>query len=405
MISTTPAQERYTRFSCPNPQCARFNRPGAGNIMHRSWTGTHKHIERLHCIVCDREFSEREGTLMARSKLPEDTVIRLVKCQRWGVCDAGTADICAVDLKTVHRFQRVAAQRAETHHRQVVCEVDVPGVQLDEAHSKLRPRQVAWIHTALAMGSWFLLWVDVGPRTQEQAAALVAQVVARGRELPIFLTDGWKAYSAALLQVVGMVYRRRRRGKVGRKPKPRLVAPKHLFYAQVVKVRNPAGQVVKVRRRVVFGGPRRLVQQLRLRQLGTTIQTAFMERWYGTLRGLVAPLRRRTRCLSWSPARHRGRLWLLVSLYNFVMPHKSLQQGHTPRTPAMAIGLTNHVWSYREYIWLPVHTDPVLMQQIEARITHLLTPALQTPPGDNTLVKSPLAEAKEDQSDAVLKAA
>jgi hypothetical protein len=142
---------------------------------------------------------------MARSKLPEDTVLRLLKCQRWGVCDAGTADICAVARKTVHRFQRVAAQRAATHHRQGVCEVDVPGVQLDEAHSKLRPRQVAWLPTALARGSWVLLWVDVGPRPQEQAAALVAQVVARGRALPIFFTEGWKAYSAALLQVVGMV--------------------------------------------------------------------------------------------------------------------------------------------------------------------------------------------------------
>ena len=113
-------------------------------------------------------------------------------------------------------------------------------------------------------------------RTQAQAAALVAQVVARVREVPIFLTDGWKAYSAALLQVLGVVYRRRRRGKVGRKPKPRLVAPNNLFYAQVVKVRNQAGQVVEVRRRVVFGGPRRFVQQLRLRELGTTIQTAFI---------------------------------------------------------------------------------------------------------------------------------
>src|SRR5215216_2372944 len=205
MISTTPAPERYTRFSCPNPHCARFNRPGDGNIVHRSWTGTHKHIERLRCTVCDQEFSEREGTLMARSKLSEETVIRLLKCQRWGVCDAGTADICAVDRKTVHRFQHVAAQRAETHHHQGVREVDVPGVQLDEAHSTLRPRQVAWIHTALAMGSWFLLWVDIGPRTQEQAAMMLAQVVARVREVPIFLTDGWKAYSAVLLQVLGVV--------------------------------------------------------------------------------------------------------------------------------------------------------------------------------------------------------
>ena len=256
----------------------------------------------------------------------------------------------------------------------------MPGVQLDEAHSKLRPRQVAWIHTALAMGSWFLLWVDVGPRTQEQAAALVAQVVARVRALPIFLTDGWKAYSAALLQVVGIVYRRRRRGKVGRKPKPRLVAPTHLFYAQVVKVRNPAGRVVEVSRRVVFGGPRRFVQQLRLRQLGATIQTAFMERWYGTLRGLVAPLRRRTRCLSWSQARHRGRLWLMVSLYNFVMPHKSLQQGRTPRTPAMAIRPDGPCVELSRLYLVASAEDPIRTRQMDERIKHLLTPALQRQP-------------------------
>jgi hypothetical protein len=379
MTLTTPAQESYSRFSCPNPQCARFNRPGAGNIAHRSWTGTSQHIERLRCTLCHREFSEREGTLMARSKLPEATVERLLKCQRWGVCDEGTADICDVDLKSVYRFQRVATQRAETHHRQSVQKVDVQGVQLDEAHSKLRPKQVEWIHTALAMGSWFLLWVDFGPRTQDTAAVLIAQVVARVRHLPLFLTDGWKAYTAALLQVVGVVYRPRRRGKVGRKPKPRLVAPKTLFYAQVVKVRDKAGRMVEVRRRVVFGGPRRCRKQLRLRQLGETIQTAFMERWYGTLRGLVAPLRRRTRCLSWDRSRHRGRVWLMVSLYNFVMPHKSLRQGRTARTPAMAIGLTDHIWSYREYVWLPVHADPALTTQMDERMTQLLTPALSPP--------------------------
>jgi hypothetical protein len=129
MIPTTPTQERYTQFSCPNPDCTQFNRPGEGNIAHRSWTGKHKHIERLRCTACTREFSEREGTLMVRSKLPEDTVVRLLKCQRWGVCDAGTADMCAVDLKTVHRLQQVAAERAQTHHQQVVRDVDVQGVQ------------------------------------------------------------------------------------------------------------------------------------------------------------------------------------------------------------------------------------------------------------------------------------
>src|SRR5215467_10869205 len=171
MIQTTPAQDRYTRFSCPNPRCAWFNQPGKGNVTHRSWTGTRKHIERLRCTACDREFSEREGTLLVRSKLPEDTVIRLVKWQRWGVCDEGTADICAVALKTVHRFQWVAAQRAEAHHRQSVQNLEVQGVQLDEAHATLRPKQVVWVHTALAMGSWFLCCGATsahGPRTWQR---------------------------------------------------------------------------------------------------------------------------------------------------------------------------------------------------------------------------------------------
>ena len=185
MIPTTPAQDQYTRFSCPNPACAQFNRPGAGNIAHRAWTGKHQPIERLRCTVCTREFSARAGTLMARTKLPEATVAQLLKCQRWGVCDAGTADICGVDIKTVHRFQKVAAQRAQAHHEQVTRDLRVEGVQLDEMYSKLRRRRVEWLHTAIAMGSLFVLWVHWGPRTQESAAALIAQVVARLHGLPV----------------------------------------------------------------------------------------------------------------------------------------------------------------------------------------------------------------------------
>jgi hypothetical protein len=319
---------------------------------------------------------------MARSKLSETTVEQLLTCQRWGVCDAGTADLCAVDLTTVHRFQRVAAQRAMQHHQQSVQAVEVLGGQWDEAHAKLRPNQVEWVPTALAMGRWFLLGVDCGPRTQETAATLTAQVIVRTRQLPLFLTDGWQASTAALLQVVGHVYRPRRRGKVGRQPHPRRAAPTELYYAQGVKVRHKAGQVVEVSRRVVFGGPRRFLKQWRLRQCGEAIQTAFRERGYGTLRGLVAPLRRRTRCRSWSHVRHRGKVWRMVSLSNGVMPHKSLRQGRTPRTPAMVIGLTDHGWSSRESLWLPVHADPIVTKQLDERIAQLLPPALQDqPPG------------------------
>lgn len=388
MTPTTPVEAKYTKFSCPNPECRLFNQPGRGNIVHRSWTGKDKGIERLRCTLCQREFSQREGTLLARTKLPEEKVVRLLKCQRWGVCDEGTADICEVDIKTVHRFQGVSSGRAQEHHQQVACELDVKGVQVDEAHSKRRPKKVEWIHTALAMGSLFILWVAFGPRNTDTAAYLIAQVIARLKKVPLFLTDGWKAYPAALLQVLGRVYRPRRKGKVGRFPKPRVVAPENLSYAQVIKVKDQAGRTVEVKTKVIFGGPRRFFKQLKIKGLGSTIQTAFMERWYGSLRGWVAALRRRTRCLSWSEKRHRGRAWLMVSLYNFVIPHKSLKQGKKKRTPAMAIGLTDHIWSYREYIWLPVHPDPILKKKMDERVEQLLTPALPDALGADTPAKA-----------------
>ena len=372
-----PEGHHASTFSCPNLRCPSRGPRGTSHIAHRSWTGTDKHIERLRCKACGQEFSERRGTLMEATKLPEETVERLLKCQRWGVCDTGTADICGVDIKTVQRFQTVAAQRAQTHHEQVTRDLQVAAVHLDEMHSKRRGPHVEWLHTAIALSRRFVLWVHWGPRTQESAALLMAQVVARLRGVPVWLSDGWKAYPAALLQVLGQVHRRRRRGRRGRHPKPRLGPPRELFYGQVVKVRDGAGKLLRVVRRVVSGGPRRFVREMASRGLRPSLQTAFMERWYGTLRGLCAPRRRRTRGSSVRPCRHRARVWLVVDLYNFVLPHKSLRQEGRPRTPAMAIGVAGHVWSYEDYLWHPVHPDPLDRQLMQQRVKDLLVPALE----------------------------
>ncbi|MCS6806505.1 MAG: hypothetical protein RMM98_15780 [Acidobacteriota bacterium] len=371
-----PAPDQYNWLGCPNPMCRLFNQPGQGNIRHRAWSGKHKDLEWVKCQVCKTEFSERRGTLMDKTKLPEETVERLLRCQRWGGCDEGTADIGQVDPKTVRRFQRVSAARAQEHHEQVVREVEVAGVQRDEMHSKLRRHRAAWIFSALAMSSQFILWVVCGPRSPETAAHLIAQVVARLKSVPLFLTDGWKVYKPALLHVLERVYRRRRRGSRGRHPKPRLVAPENLFYGPVVKVRNQAGRVVKVTTRVVFGGPRRFFQELARRGLGTKIQIAFQERWYATVCGLCAPLRRR-RCLLLCWSRHQARLWLLVDLYNFLMPHRRLRQAGRPCAPAMALGLADHVWSYRDYIWRPIHLhpDPQARAAMQRRAADWLIPA------------------------------
>lgn len=368
---------KYSQFCCPNPQCSGFEQFGAGHITHRSWTGKNKQIERLRCTLCDTEFSERKGTLMEYTKLSFKTIETLLKCQRWGVCDEGTADICCIDLKTVHRFQRVSAARAKRHHDQVVQQVEIQGVQMDEMHSKGLRGEVYWLHTAIDMTSRFLLWFLLAPRDQQAATALIAQVVARVHELPMWFTDGWKAYEKAFLQVLGRIYQPVRKGLRGRHPKPRLMAPDNLYYGQVIKVRDGKGKLVEVVRRVVFEGSQHFFEQMSQRGLGRTIHTSFMERWYGTLRGWCAVLRRRTRCVSTNRERHEKRVWLLVDLYNFVLTHGSLTQEGVQRTPAMALGLVKTVWSYTDYIWYPVHLNPFQQAAMAARIEELMKPALE----------------------------
>jgi len=74
----------------------------------------------------------------------------------------------------------------------------------------------------------------------------------------------------------------------------------------------------------------------------------------------------------------------------------------------MALGLTDHVWNYREYIWLPVSTDPALTKQMDEWMAHLLTPALQDQPSARTQAPAPpeeTIEAKEKEAAPLPKAA
>jgi hypothetical protein len=80
-------------FACPNHECSHFNRFDAGNLSVVEWTGKRKHIRRLYCSACKRRFTERQGTLLRDTKLPEETVVRIVKCLGHGCSVEATADI------------------------------------------------------------------------------------------------------------------------------------------------------------------------------------------------------------------------------------------------------------------------------------------------------------------------
>jgi transposase-like protein len=125
-------------FACPNSDCANFNRFGADNLSVCEQMGKGKAIRRLYCHTCGHRFSERKGSLMEDTKLPEQTVVRVVKCLAHGNGVEATADICEVDQRSVQRILEKAGPRAEAFHRLQLEQLEqtIEAVQLDELHGR-----------------------------------------------------------------------------------------------------------------------------------------------------------------------------------------------------------------------------------------------------------------------------
>jgi hypothetical protein len=121
----------------------------------------------------------------------------------------------------------------------------------------------------------------------------------------------------------------------------------------VHKVRDTSGKVIKVKAEALFGRLGAIKCRVAELGIGTTVNTAHIERLNGTLRCQQARLARRPRCVSRDGSRLQWSLWLWRDLYNWVRVHGSL----AGRTPAMAMGLSDRVWSVLEYVRFPVHVS------------------------------------------------
>jgi transposase-like protein len=132
------AAATLTAFACPNEECADFNRFGAGNLSVCEWIGKDRRIRRLYCRTCGHRFSERQGTLLEYAKLPEETIVRIVKCLVHGCSIEATADICEVTRRTVECLLEKAGRRAEDFHRLQLEKITQPleVVELDELHGR-----------------------------------------------------------------------------------------------------------------------------------------------------------------------------------------------------------------------------------------------------------------------------
>jgi hypothetical protein len=224
--------------------------------------------------------------------------------------------------------------------------------------------------------SRFVIDLRVGPRDLVTAAALVASVAVclpAGAAPPLMRIDDHLPDPAALLQAFGVAPHRRRKRRRGRTKNPGLKPPPELLAGVVHKVRDASGNLVKLRAAALFGRLKAVKARVAELGIGTTANTAHLERRNGTLRCPQARRPRRPRCVWRDGARLQWSLWLWRDLYNWVRVHGSLEG----RTPAMASGLSERVWSVLEYIRYPVHVDALTHAVWAEEREKVLTSALE----------------------------
>src|SRR5262249_11061438 len=141
--------------------------------------------------------------------------------------------------------------------------------------------------------------------------------------VPLFLTDGFKEYTTALLTHYEHWRQQPRRQDKGPHPKPRWLPLPHLLYAQVIKTTRRR-RLVRVTQRVVFGTIAAVKQGLE--PYGWQINTAFVERLNLDIRQRVAAVGRRVNTLCQSADGLRQQLVVFQTYHNCVRPHASLRQ-------------------------------------------------------------------------------
>jgi hypothetical protein len=169
-----------------------------------------------------------------------------------------------------------------------------------------------------------------------------AQERTGGRPLT-WCSDGWRVYP----RTIGHAYRQPVR--TGRRGRPALRVPAGVRLTQTVKRRDRRGRLIGIDTRVAIGAA--------VEQPGTSHE----ERLNGVLRDRLACLTRKTHAFAKDARTWDAAVSLALFEHNWLRPHPALRvprvegrQRYAQRTPAMALGLADHPWSWTEFLTMHV---------------------------------------------------
>jgi len=215
-----------------------------------------------------------------------------------------------------------------------------------------------WDHVALDPESRLVVSLVVGKRTAEATRALVFDFRRRtgSRAMRLMTSDEYPVYAEVIRDAYGTRLTPPRTGRPGRPRKPHTVVPPALTYATVHKEKEN-NRVVRVSTRVVFGTAA-VARAVAASSVGRVVNTSFVERHNGTDRNRCSRKVRKTYAFSKDWTVHRAATVFSYFSYNLSWPVRTLRvkgEGgrRQPRTPAMAAGLTDRVWSLSEWLTYP----------------------------------------------------
>src|SRR6266699_1415767 len=333
---------------CPNSACSARGKRGEGNITIHD-----RRRQRYRCKTCKQTFSARRGTMFEGLRKPMELIVIVVTLLSYG---------CPVQA-IVHAFDL----DEQIHHALIETgKLDLVHVQADEIRVKGR-NMIAWMGLAMMVSTrlWLAGTVRV-TRDKGLADALMQQVRRSAQTLSplLVLTDGWVAYPNSIRRAF-----REKVKKLAGVGRASLEVWPHLCIGTVIK-RTEKKRVVEITRKMAHGLLEQAERLLHLSSGGNVLNTAFIERLNGTFRERLASLTRKSRhAASRLQALHMG-MYLIGCTYNFCVAHQELRKAkHWGRacTPAMASGLTDHVWSICEVLRYKVAPSPWVAQKRRGR--------------------------------------
>jgi IS1 family transposase len=236
-------------------------------------------------------------------------------------------------------------------------QVDIHQVQADEIRVKGR-KMIAWMGLAIeASTRLWLAGVLSGQRDKALAERLLQQVRACCRAVQAILicTDGWNAYPKSIMRA----FREKVKKTAGRGRACLEVWP-DLCIATVIK-RTQKKRVVEVTRKVTLGTLEKAQDLLKMTVGCQQFNTSLIERFNGTMRERLASLTGKCRHAAHRLETLETGMYLIGCTYNFCFPHHELSKPKhfgSACTPAMAAGLTDHMWTVQEVLTYKIAPAP-----------------------------------------------